>query len=269
MKKLVWPSIKQFLMLAVFAMSLSGCGMEQVDEGYRGVKTRFGKIEGDPLAPGLHFYNPFTADVEEFEVREKKLEAQTQAFTQDTQNVTISYAVTYYPDPLAVNMLYSQFGKHNWDEKIVPQAVLGSIKDVVGQYTADTLVSKREIATRNAEAEIKRTLADRKVIVTKLDITNLDFDDQYEAAVEEKVTAVQRANAEKNKTVQIQEQANQTVAAAKAEAESMRIRSAALSQNKSLVQYEAVQKWNGVLPQIILGGQSMPILDLKNLGKSE
>lgn len=242
--------------------------MEQIPEGSRGIYTRFGKVDGEPLSPGLHFYNPFTSDVEAFDVRENRWVEKTTAFTKDTQSVTIDFAVTYYPDPKAVNQIYSQFG-WKWADKLVGQSVVSSIKDAVGQYSADNLVEQRERATRAAEAEIIKTLSPRNIIVTRLDLTNLDFEDQYEQAVEAKVTAVQHAIAEKNKTVQIEEQAKQKIATAKAEAEAMRIKTQALSQNKGLVQYEAVQKWDGALPKIILGAQSMPILNLKDLGEGE
>lgn len=263
--KVVFLSLAMMMVLTI----LSGCGMEQIPEGARGIPTRFSKLDGEPLGPGLHFYNPFTSDIEEFDVKEQKLEGTTDAFTKDTQVVKISYAVTLYPDPKAVNELYSQFGKREWGEKIVPQAVLGAIKDVVGQYEASDLVGKREIATKVAQDEIARTLKERHVIVTRLDWTNLDFDDQYEKAVEQKVTAVELAKAEKNKTVQIQEQANQTVATAKADAEAMRIKSQALSQNKNLVGYEIATRWDGKLPQIVLGSGAMPMIDLKSLKNEE
>lgn len=245
---------------------LQGCGIEVVDEGYRGIYFFNGAVKGEPLEPGLHFYNPIFASIDEFEVRERKTDGKTMAFTADTQSVSIEYAVTYYPDLKSVNVIYKQFG-WDWERKLIPNAVLGSVKDVIGQYTADNLVSKREKATRDAEAEIIRTLADRNIKVTRLDITNLDFDDQYEKAVEAKVTAVQYAITEKNKTEQIKEQAKQTIESARAEAESMKIKTQALAQNKSLVQYEMVQKWNGILPSIVLGDKSIPILDLKELSK--
>lgn len=64
----------------------------------------------------------------------------------------------------------------------------------------------------------------------------------------------------KNDTIRIQEEANQKLIQAKAEAEAMGIKSEALSKNKSLVEYEAVQKWNGELPQYV--GTGMPFLNL-------
>lgn len=260
--------MKNVILAILTITTLSACGFEQVDEGYRGIKTTWGRVEGEPLTPGLHFYNPVSSGIFEMSVKEEKLEGATQAFTSDTQNTGINYAITFYPDPKKIGHLYSQFGS-DWEAKVIPQVVLGAMKDVVGQYTADTLVSKRESATKTAEAAIKEALSRRDVTVTRLDITNLDFADEYEKAVESKVTAVQLANAEKNKTVQVQEQAKQTLETAKASAEAMRIKSQALSQNKGLTGYEIATRWDGKLPQIMLGSGSMPMIDLKALNKEE
>lgn len=244
---------------------LSGCGCTQVDEGFRGVKQVWGKVEGEPLSPGLYFYNPFSSGIRELDVREMKLEAKTACFTADTQRVDVDYAVTYFPEPTKIGALYSQFGE-DWYEKVVPQVIAGALKDAVGRYRADDLVSKREEVRGTAQTEITDGLKPRHVTVTKLDLTNLDFDDQYEKAVEEKVVAIQDAAKAKNKTVQIEEEAKQKVASAKAEAEAMRIKTQALAQSKSLVEYEIAQKWDGKLPQYMFGN-SMPLLNLESFKK--
>ena len=70
------------------------------------------------------------------------------------------------------------------------------------------------------------------------------------------MVAFQRASEAKNKTVQIAEEATQKVLQAKAEAEAMRIKANALSQNKSLIGYEWVQKWDGKTP-LIMGGNNL------------
>jgi regulator of protease activity HflC (stomatin/prohibitin superfamily) len=253
------------IILVALSLNLTACGVEQVDEGFRGIKTNWGKVEGEALSPGLYFYNPFSSSIFEMSVREEKFNISTTAFTKDTQTVHVEAVVTYFPHPHNIQLLYSQFGK-TWEPKIIEPAVLGSLKDSIGQYIADDLVSKREAVKQAAEKEIKSALESRSVSVTRLDLTNLDFEDLYEKAVEEKVVAIQKAAEAKNKTVQVQEEARQTVAAAQAEAESMRIRSQALSQNKNLIEYELAQKWNGVLPQITMGGSgNIPMLDLSKL----
>lgn len=251
----------RFLGLILIAQLLTACGCQTIDTGYRGIEKKFGKIQGEPLGEGLHWYNPFTSEIVEIKVQEEKWEEKTPCFTKDTQQVQVAFAVTYYPDPAKIGELYRQYGE-KWNDKIVAPIVLQSIKDTVGQYVADDLVSKREIARNAAFEEVKTSLQDKSVLVTSLSLTNLDFDDAYEHAVEAKVVAVQKAAESKNKTVEIEEQAKQKVIAAEAEAKSMQIRSQALSQNKSLVEYEAVQKWDGKLPQYMLSGGTMPFLNL-------
>jgi regulator of protease activity HflC (stomatin/prohibitin superfamily) len=161
--------------------------------------------------------------------------------------------------------MYKQFGKE-WDQKLVSPASIGALKDVIGQYIADDLVSKRDAARTAAFNEIKETLAERGVLVTRLDLVNLDFDDAYEKAVEDKVVAVQKAAEAKNKTVEVEEQARQKVISAEAEAKSMTIRSQALQQNKGLVEYEAVQRWDGKLPVQMLGN-TVPFLNVQQAAR--
>ena len=74
--------------------------------------------------------------------------------------------------------------------------------------------------------------------------------------------AEQKAQEAVNNTKRIQEEADQKVITAQAEAEAMEIKAQALAKNKGLVEYEAVQKWNGQLPQYMLG-ESVPFINLK------
>lgn len=248
----------KIVMLLVLAFLVS-CA-EQVDEGYRGIKTNFGKVADESLTPGIYFYIPFISNIFEMNVKEEKIDLETECFTKDTQTVKVTLTVTYYPEASLIHKIYSNFGQE-WEPKVIAPAVLGSIKDSIGQYAADELVSKREIVKVAAQNEIIKALKTRSVVVSRLDMTNLDFRDEYESAVEAKVVATQQAEKAKNESVRIAEEAKQKVVSAKAEAESMKIRSEALSQNKSLVEYEAVQKWNGVLPTYMMGN-SVPFISL-------
>lgn len=245
----------------VLITMISGCsGCKQINEGERGIKTTFGKADTDVMMPGIHFYNPLTSAIKDFDVKERKTAGTAPSFTSDTQTATVAYAITFYPKNDAVVGIFKQFG-NDWEAKIVDQAIMTAIKDAISQYKADDLISKRETVRQIAEDNLKVVFRERGVVLTKLDITNIDFDDGYEKAVEAKVTAKQRAEEAKNKTVQIEEEAKQTTAKAKAEAEAMRIKSQALSQNKGLVSFEWVQKWNGVLPTIV-GSQGAQILNI-------
>lgn len=260
----------KYITLLALAMNLTACGFEVVDEGYRGIKSTFGKVHPEPLNPGLHFYNPLTSGIFEFEVREQKWAETSVAFTKDTQKATMEFAVTYYPEPSKVSKIYSEVGRlKELQEKILKPSVLGSMKDAIGSVIADDLVASREVITKQALERVREDLSDKSVIVTDLVFTNIDFDAAYEQAVEEKVVATQRALKAKNDTVRIMEEAKQTVESAKAEAESMKIKSQALSQNKGLIAFEWVQKWDGKQPQIVMGGSSIPMLDMGKLIKAD
>jgi len=254
--------VKSLLWVVLVSVNLVGC-FEVVDTGHRGVKVVYGKVQSEPMEEGLYFYNPFTSSIRELDVMEQKLQSKTTCFTRDTQTVSVDFAVTYYPDPKKVHLLYQQFGE-GWVGKIMEPAVLGSIKDVIGQYIADDLVGKREAARNAILEELKTTLAQRDVFVTRIDLVNLDFDDAYEKAVEAKVVAVQRAAEAKNKTVEIEENAKQQGIAAAAEANAMTVRAEALSKNKGLVEYAAIEKWDGKLPTQMFGG----VVPFINVGKA-
>lgn len=249
-----------FKKTALLSFTLLSLSCTVVDTGKRGIERQFGKIKGEPLAEGLYFYNPLMTDILQIDVREQKIENTTQCFTRDTQKVTLNFVMTYYPDPTKIHEIYRSYGA-DWASKIILSTTLGSVKDTIGKYVADDLVGKREEAKKAAYAEIAANLKEKNILVTQLNFTHLQFEPAYEKAVEDKVVAVQSAYEAKNKTVEVQEKANQQLISAKAEAESMRIRAQALEMNKGLVEYEAVQKWDGKLPQYMMGN-SVPFINI-------
>lgn len=246
-----------FLIIAV----IGAMGMKIIDTGHRGIKVTFGKVESESFPEGIYFYNPFTSSVIELDVRETKQEGTTSGYTKDVQNVQVAYTLNYHPDPKQIHVIYETIGR-DWAQKVIPQVILGSLKEIIGQYEAVRLVSDREDANTQVSNRIRDALAAKMITVKNFEITNFDFNDAFENAVEAKVVAIQQAEEAKNKTVKIREEADQRMISAKAEAESMKIRSQALSQNKSLVEYEAVQKWDGKLPETMMGNSSVPFINL-------
>lgn len=247
------------MLASVLVISLTGCG-KIIDTGHRGVKTVFGKVDGKPLTEGFYFYNIFTTIIHELNVQTQKLRYETATYTKDVQKSTFAITVNYAVDADHIGDLFMLYGAE-YADKLIPQVVEGSLKNVVGKWEAVELIANRDKATIQIEKAIQDALRDRFINVSRVEVNNIDFTPEFEKAVEAKVVAIQRASESENKTKQIQEEAKQKVIAAKAEAESMKIRSEALSQNKSLVEYEAVQKWNGVLPEYMLGN-STPFINL-------
>lgn len=255
---------KIYLLLLLLS---TACG-EVIDSGHRGVKVSLGKVDDKPLTEGFYFYSPFTESIKEIDTRTKQITAESSAYTKDVQVAHVTFVLNANIDQEHITKLYQKVGVGSEGvgdvilrDKIITPIVIAEIKSVVGTWEATDLISNRNKATKVIYDKVKEKLEENYIIVTNLELTNITYESEFQKAVEAKVVAVQEAEKAKNNTVTIQEQATQKVISAKAEAESMRIRANALSANKNLVEYEAVQKWDGKLPTYMLSG-AMPFINI-------
>ena len=245
----MWKKYIAVPALVFFVIFIVMCNpFVMVGPGERGIKIKLGEVQPEVYGEGLHTIFPF---IQTFK---------TSVYTKDIQQAGISYAIIYNVQPNNVNRLFQEVGL-DYANKIIVPVVEGTIKDIIGKWNAQDLIANREKSTEEILIKLQRQLSGKYVDVTDFQITDINYSNSFEKAIEEKVTAEQEALKAKNKTVQIEEEAKQKVIAAEAEAKSMEIRAQALSQNKSLVQYEAVQKWDGTLPRCMFGN-SVPFINM-------
>lgn len=247
--------MKKLLSVLIIAaiLPLAGCGVKTVEQGNTGIKKTMGKVDGESLPAGFYTYNPFMSSIIEMDNHIQKFEDKANVYTKDVQSADVEFTINYMLKPEASVKIYSTVGE-DWEKTLIPQVISGAMKNTIGKWDAIELVSNRDKAAAEVQEEIGNELSANGIVVTGFQLTNVKFNAEFEKAVESKVIAVQEADQAKNETVKIREQANQTVIAAKADAEAMQIKSEALSKNQGLVAYEAVQKWDGVLPVYVLGG---------------
>ncbi len=234
-----------------------------VGVGERGVKVTLGQVSPKSYTEGVHFVTPFISKIKNMDVKTQKMYVDTEVYTKDIQQARISYVINYNLQPQNAYKMYREVGL-DYTNTILMPVVEGTIKDVIGKWNAQDLVANRESATSDIIAKLQRQLESKYINVTGFQITEINYSKVFEQAIESKVTAEQEALKAKNRTVQIQEEAKQKIISAEAEARSMKIRSDALAKNKSLVQYEAVQKWNGVLPTYMMGN-AVPFIGMDSV----
>lgn len=232
-----------------------------VGVGERGVRVTLGRVAPVSLSEGIYFKLPVIQQIVKYDIKTQKSNIATTVFTKDIQQARLVYVINYNVQPEAVAKLHKQVGK-GYKDTILTPIVEGTVKNVIGKWNASDLIANRAKATTDILAQLQQQLDDNYISVTDFNITDIDYSDSFEKAIEGKVTAEQEALKAKNKTVQVQEEAKQKVISAEAEAKSMAIRAHALSQNKNLVEYEAVQKWDGKMPQYMMGN-SVPFINLK------
>lgn len=251
--------------VGLVALSIIFGGFYTNKEGEKSLLTTFGKASETIHGAGLHFKVPFLQKVKRFDVKTIRADYRTVTYTKDIQSADIIVSYSYNLISEDIVDTYRKYG-NEWQERILYPNLEQAVKAEVGTWNADQMVANRDKVATNILVSLQKRMEvnNYPVAITNFQMINIDYSDQFERAIEKKVVAEQEALEEANRTKQVAQKAEQQVVSAKAEAESMRIRAKALEQNPKLVSYEAVQKWNGVLPTV-MAGDSTPLLDLRDL----
>jgi prohibitin 2 len=244
--------VKLILVVVVILLLIVFSPFGTIGAGERGVRLRFDSVTGATVEPGLYFLIPFVERVQTLDVRTQKEEMEAAAASKDLQTVTIKVALNYNIDPGQVARIYQEVGPE-YKSRIIDPAMQEGVKASTAKFTAEELITKREAVREDTKAQLKARLQVSGIIVTEFNITNFNFSKVFNDAIEAKVTAEQQALAAKNKLEQIKFEAEQQVAEAKGKAEAMTVESNALRSNPMILELRALEKWNGVLPQVTSG----------------
>lgn len=234
-----------------------------VNEGYIGVKYRFGKIVDDNLSAGLNMCIPFVEEIEQVDTREQVYAVTTDAYTSDTQTVNeLQLKLNYCYDSAQLSNIIRNIGISNVESKLLVPNVSKITKDAIGKVQAEALVQSRAAVTDEIQKSLNNILQPYGIIVTAFAIENLSFDGAFEESIQAKVIAAQDALKMENKTKEKEEEAKQVVIAAQAAADSKLIEAQAEAQAIQLIQqqlasspnyieYYKLQQWNGILPTVV------------------
>lgn len=237
-----------------------------VNEGFIGVKYQFGRITEDNLQAGLNFCIPFIEEIDQVDIRDQIYSVNANAYTSDTQSVqNLQLKLNYRYSSAMLSNIIRETGINNVENKLLVPNVAKIAKDAIGKVKAEDLVQTRSEVQATIQNKLTEVLNPYGIIVTAFAIENLDFDPAFEASIQEKVIAAQDALKMENKTREKEEEAKQIVIAAQADADSQVAIAEAEAQAIALIEeqlanspnyidYYKLQKWNGVLPQVIGDG---------------
>ena len=232
-----------------------------VSAGERGVRTRFSAVVGI-VDEGLYTKIPYIEAVKVMDTKVQKDEVESGAASKDLQTVNSKLAINYNLSPDYVANIYKTVGK-DYKTRLVDPAVQESVKAVTAKYTAEELITKRELVRDEIKSVLSEKMLPYGIIISQVNITNFDFSESFNYAIEAKVTAEQSALAAKNKLEQVKFEAEQRITTAKGEAEAIKIQAAAI-QNQGGAEYvnlKWVEKWNGQLPSTVMG-DAIPMMNL-------
>ena len=266
-------------LVVVLLVGVFSC--ERIDAGHVGVKVNLygsGKGVSDVTeCTGLVFYNPMSTKIYEFPTfiqhKEYKEENSFIVNSKDGSEFSVSPIMNYSVQREKVPAIFSKYRRSlpEIEEGFLKTAVYDAFRLAANKYTADGLISNREVF----EIEVRRILISqlsKEGFILNQFTSNLIYPDSFKKAINAKNNAVQSALMAENKVKQAEAEAKIKIATAKgnaeallanarAEAESNRLRQQTLT--PLLIQQQWIEKWRGNVPTTQLGGNTSVMYGLK------
>ncbi|WP_092895541.1 prohibitin family protein [Algoriphagus aquimarinus] len=243
----------------------------QVGAGQRGIVQNFGAVQDKVLSEGIHFKMPVVQTVILMDVKIQKVLTDAASSSSDLQDVDMSVALNYHVIPDAANLVYQTIGLQ-FKERIIDPAIQEVMKAVSARYTAEELITKRPAVSSEMKDALKARLLESNIAVDAFSIMDFSFSQTFTDAIEAKQTAEQNALKAKRDLDRIKVEAEQTIAAATAEAEALRLQKMNISPDlielrKIEANLKAIEKWNGILPEVT-GAGAIPFIGVGEVGKN-
>ena len=275
MKKIIFAAL-----LALTAVGLTGC--DRVEPGNVGIKVnKLGDDKGVGEVVGVgRYWTDWNTSIYIFPTF-KQMKTYDDAFNfQMSDGTTIGYhiGVAYKVDPTKVTSVFQTYRKGVDDitDTDLRQKIADALNRLASKMSTDKFIDggKSELLDA-ALRDIQGEMGPIGIQVISLSyVGKPEYPDTVVASINAKVTAnqktlqrqqeVQQREAEANMLrAEADGQADAKLKLANAEAKSIAIRGQALRENPEVLQLEAINKWNGTLPQYMTNGAATPFVSVK------
>lgn len=284
--------IVPILILLVVAFAILSSMTVIVESGHVGVVRTLGAVQPEPLSEGFHLKKPFIDQVEQVDIRLTGSREMATAASKDLQTVSTQVTTQFSLNGEVAPQVYQKVGTlPKVSTTLVQPAIQECVKSVTAKFTAEELVTKRELVKQQIQQALinflNKTLEEKELTnainIANLAITDFSFSDEFNRAIEAKVKAEQMALQAKNEKLMRVTQAEagaeerklaasaeaySTEVQSKARADAIRREAEALKESPELIQLRAIERWNGVLPRMT-GSGFVPFLNLEQMDKAE
>jgi regulator of protease activity HflC (stomatin/prohibitin superfamily) len=250
-------------------------GWEIIDAGNVGIKVNLigtGKgVDNVTEVSGVVFYNRFTTKIVEFPITIQhkeyvKSESADESFiinSKDGSEFHVAPLINYSVQREKVPYIYTKYRVTlgSLESGFIKTAVYDAFRVVANSYTADELISNREQFELKVRQNLIKHLLPEGFVLAQLN-SNLVYPETFKRAIEAKNNAVQAALTAENQVKTAEAQARIKVATAEGNAQAMLTSAKAEAEANSLkqktitpmlLQLEWINKWNGKLPETMLG----------------
>jgi regulator of protease activity HflC (stomatin/prohibitin superfamily) len=226
-----------------------------VDTGEVAVVKHLGVIKEVKQA-GTYFNFWMTNSRSRYDTKVQTIPINTAAYSSDAQTMTIEMSLQYQIYPDKVMDIASHYGSLQALQTRVESVATERIKSVMSNYKAMDIIAKRAEMPALAEEAIRAAVdEDFYIKITTVAITNIDFSDAFEKAVEDKMIAEQsklKADYEnETKIAKAEAEAKAKITEAEAEAKANELLEKTLTE--MILREMYIEKWDGKLPEVMSG----------------
>lgn len=280
LKRLAKHSVSGLLLFVLFLGSFN-----IVPEGHVGIQKRFSKAIAQ-VDPGWQWKVPIIDSIENMEVRPRKNTEELASATANQLPVAAIVSVNWSLNKDAALSTFIEYGGlAQFEERILDPRIRTATKAAISSFRADEMIRNRLEVRAKVQENLLNVLEGFPITINSPEIENFSLPPKYLEAVEAKERAREDAEREKHKLDQqnlIAQQAVNTAKAeaeatllnAKADAEAIRLKgeaqAAAIKEVQSaikgdplIVQYKFAERWNGTLPQTVLGEGVNMLMNMK------
>lgn len=191
----------------------------QVEAGEVAVVKTLGKVNGIRM-PGTYFDFYLFNDYIYFDTTIQKLEIRTSSYSSDAQTMDIEMTVQYKIDPTKAENILTEYISLDSLSQRIEKVADDNAKSILSKYTAMKIIETRASISPEVQEAVKLAIDEKYyATVTAVNLTNIDFTDEFEKSVEDKVIAEQQKEAAITKAEQELEVAKLTAQAKIVEAE--------------------------------------------------
>ena len=169
--------------------------VHQVDTGTVAVVRHLGKVEG-MRQPGTYFDLYMTNQYETYDTKVQQDHILTAAYSKDGQTMELEVFLQYQVQPEHIMDIATQYGSLDALQSRIETQTIEKTKAVMSSDIAMNIIQDRaEFSNKVSTAVREGISADYFVNVRDVVLTNIDFTDEFEKAVENKVIAEQEKQA--------------------------------------------------------------------------
>ncbi len=191
--------------------------------------------------------------------------------TKDGIKMGIDISVSWRINPDEASWIYQNVTQGNYgginsryewlEENVVRTKLKSTLALSVSNYSPIEVYStKREVIQQDVIERIKKEVEPYQIIVDQVDIREVYYNTEYEAAINNKKLAEQEALRLIDVTKQKEELLKQArinkdiaIQQAEGEARALEIKGSSIAKNAKIIELEWINKWNGQLPTYMMG----------------